>query len=184
MKIKLIILFVLFSSSVFGQKAQKNYWKDQFPGKPAGVWEFYDYKGELEQTYDFTKDSLIYQKTITQPLTLKYPVIIGTDTILTKLDTTPVLIGGSAVVGKTFTNNLKYPPEAREKRIQGRVIISFMVDSNGKASNFKIQKGIGGACDEEALRFIQLLPNNWFPGILNGKKVNTIYTMPVFFRLG
>lgn len=184
MKIKLLILFTLLSSAVFGQKAQKNYWKNQFPRKPAGVWEFYDYKGELEQTYDFTKDSLIYQKTFPQASNVKYKVISDSDTLLTKLDTAPVLIGGSAVVGRTFTNNLKYPPEARERRIQGRVIISFMVGSDGKASNFKIQTGIGSGCDEEALRVVRLIHNKWFPATLNGRKVNILYNIPVFFRLG
>lgn len=157
MKIKAIILFVLLSGPVFGQKVQKNFWKDPFPRKPSGVWEFYDFKGELEQTYDFTKDSLIYQKTFPQASNVKY---------------------------RAITNNLKYPPEARERRIQGRVIISFMVASDGKASDFKIQTGIGSACDEEALRVIKLIHNKWYPGILNGKRVSTIYTIPVFFRLG
>lgn len=184
MKIKAIILFVLLSGPVFGQKVQKNFWKDPFPRKPAGVWEFYDFKGELEQTYDFTKDSLIYQKTFPQASNVKYRAITGSDTLLTKLDTPPILIGGSAVVMRTLTNNLKYPPEARERRIQRRVIISFMVASDGKASDFKIQTGIGSACDEEALRVIKLIHNKWYPGILNGKRVSTIYTIPVFFRLG
>lgn len=184
MKIKLFILFALFSSSVFGQKAQKNYWKDEFPGKPKGIWKFYDFRGELEQTYDFTKDSLLYQRTGSKPLTVQYQVIMGSDTILTKLDTNPILIGGSAMVGKTMSNYLKYPPEARENRIQGRVEISFLIDTNGKASNYKIHKGIGGGCDEEALRVVKLIHNKWVAGTLNGKKVNTIYILPIAFRLG
>ena len=184
MKIKLIILFALFSSLAFGQKTQRNYWKDEIPRNPKGIWEFYDPSGELEQTYDFTKDSLLFQKTGNKPVTVPYRVIMGADTLLTKLDTYPVLIGGSATVGKTFRNYLKYPPEARESRIQGRVQISFLIDSNGKASNYKIHKGIGGACDEEALRVVKLIPNKWVAGTLNGKKVNTIYILPVVFRLG
>ncbi|SDL76277.1 TonB family C-terminal domain-containing protein [Daejeonella rubra] len=183
MKIKLLLLFVLLSTSTLAQKVQKNYWKDEIPRKPKGIWEFYDAKGELEQTYDFTGDSLVYQKQVKKSETFKHQVITGSDTILTKLDSFPILIGGPATVGKTFREYLKYPPEAREYRIQGTVWISFLIDDQGKASNYKITKGIGGGCDEMALSTVKSIPDRWIPGMLNGKKVNVIHTIPVLFRL-
>ena len=183
MKIKLLLFFVILSTSVFAQKNQKNYWKDEVPRKPKGIWKFYDSKGELEQTYDFTEDSLIYQKQVKISETLKHQVITGQDTLLTRLDTFPVLIGGPTTMGKTFREYLKYPPEARESRIQGTVWISFLIDDQGKASHFKITNGIGGGCDEMALNAVKSIPYRWIPGMLNGKKVNVINTIPVLFKL-
>ena len=78
--------------------------------------------------------------------------------------------------------NIKYPQIARETGIQGRVFVSFVVEPDGSISNVKLLRGIGGGCDEEAMRVIKSLPK-WKPGKQRGKAVRVSYQIPVFFKL-
>lgn len=80
--------------------------------------------------------------------------------------------------------NIRYPAEARQKGIQGRVFIQFVIDKNGEGKDFKIVRSIGGGCDEEALRVVSSYLHKWSkPGIQDGVEVNTIFYMPIHFRL-
>ena len=94
----------------------------------------------------------------------------------------PEFEGGMAGWGKYLQKNLKYPPMARENNITGRVIVSFVVEKNGKLTDIKVLRGIGGGCDEEAKRVLAIAPA-WKPGIQNGRPVRVAYTMPIFFQL-
>ena len=79
-------------------------------------------------------------------------------------------------------NSMHYPRAARKGNIQGRVIVKFVVNEDGSISDCKVIKGIGGGCDEEALRVIQEMPN-WKPGKQNGKFVKVYFTQPITFKL-
>ena len=81
-----------------------------------------------------------------------------------------------------LSENLHYPREARTANIQGKVIVRFVVDEKGKISNSEIMKGIGGGCDEEALRVVKNMPQ-WTPGKQGGKTVKVWYTLPINFKL-
>jgi len=94
----------------------------------------------------------------------------------------PEFQGGMAGWGKYLQKNLKYPPMARENNITGRVIMSFVVEKNGNLTDIKVLRGIGGGCDEEAIRVLKNAPA-WKPGIQNGRPVRVAYTMPIFFQL-
>jgi protein TonB len=77
---------------------------------------------------------------------------------------------------------IRYPANARENGIQGQVIVSFIVSSEGEIQNPVILRGIGGGCNEEVLRVINAMPN-WIPAVHDGKNVATKFTMPVKFVL-
>lgn len=98
------------------------------------------------------------------------------------VDVSPEYYGGPEVLNQYLSSKLTYPASARRKRIEGRVYISFVVEKNGTLSDHKIEKGIGGGCDEEALRVLQGCPA-WKPGYVAGKAVRTSYTLPVSFKL-
>ena len=112
------------------------------------------------------------------------------DVIEIKNDEPPVLFaeempsypGGNAERMKFLAANIKYPPFALENGIQGTVYVQFIIDSKGNITDFKIQRGIGGGCDEEAERVIKMMPQ-WHAGKQNGKAVRVIYNMPVVFRI-
>ena len=83
----------------------------------------------------------------------------------------------------SFLNrNIKYPEIATEMGITGRVIVQFVIHKSGKVLNVKILRGIGGGCDEEAIRVIKLMPD-WNPGIYKNELVSVLYTIPIDFSL-
>ena len=78
--------------------------------------------------------------------------------------------------------NLHYPDSAKQLGISGTVYVSFLIDTKGKVSNIKVLKGIGGGCDEEAIRVVKKMPR-WGAGRQAGKAVNVQFTMPIRFSL-
>lgn len=101
---------------------------------------------------------------------------------LGSVEVAPEFPGGQKAFGKFLGSNIRYPESARENNIQGKVYIGFVVEKNGELSDLKIIKGIGGGCDEEALRVLKSSPN-WKPGMSEGKPVRTSYTFPVTFQI-
>lgn len=94
----------------------------------------------------------------------------------------PEFPGGHSAFIKFLSRNLKYPGIAVEKGIEGKVLISFIIEKNGRLSNIKILSGIGYGCDEEAIRVLEKSPE-WKPGIQNKQKVRVAYTLPINFSL-
>jgi periplasmic protein TonB len=94
----------------------------------------------------------------------------------------PEFPDGDKALFKFLGENIKYPAIARENGIEGRVIVKFVVSRDGSIQNASVVRGIGGGCDEEALRVVKSMPK-WKPGKNNGKPVNVTYTLPVSFKL-
>ena len=94
----------------------------------------------------------------------------------------PSFPGGEGKLMEYVAKNIKYPQIARETGIQGRVFVGFVVEPDGSISNVKLLRGIGGGCDEEAIRVVKSLPR-WKPGKNQGKAVRVSYQIPVFFKL-
>ena len=78
--------------------------------------------------------------------------------------------------------NLQYPAFARENNIEGRVTVQFVVNEDGSIGNAVIKRGIGGGCNEEAIRVVMSMPK-WKPGMQNGHPVKVYYTLPITFML-
>ena len=104
------------------------------------------------------------------------------EAVISNPETLPGFPGGLTAFSKFLAANLRYPAIARENNIQGRVFLSFVVEKDGSLSDIKVARGIGGGCDEEAVRVIAISPK-WNPGMQNGKAVRVSYTVPVFFQL-
>jgi TonB family protein len=85
-------------------------------------------------------------------------------------------------INKYLAKNIRYPKFARTANIEGRVIIRFTVDEDGAISEVKLKKGIGGGCDEEAMRVVSEMPY-WEAGSQNGKLVRVYFTLPIVFKL-
>ncbi|HTE00580.1 MAG TPA: TonB family protein [Mucilaginibacter sp.] len=96
------------------------------------------------------------------------------------LETMPEPFGGAAAWSKFLQKNMRYPPQASEAGIQGKVWMSFIIEKDGKLSNIVVAKGVGHGLDEEALRVLKLAPA-WKPGIQNGQHVRVKYTIPISF---
>jgi len=102
--------------------------------------------------------------------------------IFTHVDVPPSFPGGDAELMKWMQNNVKYPTLAQEQEVQGKVVLKFVINSNGSISNIEVIRSLETNCDQEAIRVIKSMPN-WIPGRQNGRNVATYYTIPIMFRL-
>ena len=98
------------------------------------------------------------------------------------VDEMPKFPGGTGALFEYLARNVRYPAEAEKAGIQGRVIVSFVVEKDGRVSNAKTIKAIHPALDAEALRLINGMPK-WTPGKKNGEAARVQYVTPVTFRL-
>jgi len=110
---------------------------------------------------------------------------VGEDTTSTPysfVEQMPEFPGGEAALRKYLSTSVKYPTIAMENGIQGKVFVSFVVDTNGSISNVKITRGVDSSLDKEAMRVVKAMPK-WIPGKQNGEAVRVSYTVPINFVL-
>ena len=108
--------------------------------------------------------------------------IVGNDEIFVVVEEQPEFPGGNAAMMNFISENIRYPKEAHQKGIQGRVITNFVVMKDGSISNVQIMRGVDALLDAEAIRVLESMPV-WKPGKQRGEPVNVRFTLPVVFRL-
>jgi len=96
------------------------------------------------------------------------------------IEQVPEYKGGDVSLMDFLKKNINYPEAAKNKNIQGRVIVGFVVNTLGKIEKAKVLRGLSPECDKEALRVINLM-TNWIPGKQNGVPVSVRYTLPIKF---
>lgn len=94
----------------------------------------------------------------------------------------PSFPGGQGALRQYLASNTKYPVVAQENGVQGRVIVSFVVERDGSISDVKVARSVDPSLDREAQRVVKSMPR-WSPGKQNGSTVRVKYTVPVVFRL-
>ncbi len=94
----------------------------------------------------------------------------------------PLFPGGNEAMMKFLSDNIKYPSEAQQKGIQGRVITNFVVEKDGSITDVQIIRSVAPSLDKEAVRVVQSMPR-WIPGKQRGETVRVRYTLPVVYRL-
>ena len=94
----------------------------------------------------------------------------------------PEFPGGMQKAMEFLGKNIKYPVAAQEAKIEGRVIVQFVVGRDGSVSDAKVMRGVNPELDAEAVRVVSIMPK-WNPGKQRGKAVAVKYTMPIMFRL-
>jgi TonB family protein len=135
-------------------------------------------KGEFPESADILNTNL-------QPATDTVSVILGKDgnQVFDVVEIQPNPAGGKMEGWmKYLAESIKYPEEAKKQGIEGTVIIVFVINSDGTISDVETLRGIGGGCDEEAMRVIQNAPK-WTPGLQGGKPVNCRMRLPIRFKL-
>lgn len=98
------------------------------------------------------------------------------------VESMPEYPGGEPALYAYLSENIKYPQMAKESGIQGRVFVTFVVERDGRVTDVRVLRGIGGGCDEEAIRVVEGMPK-WTPGKQRGKSVRVQYNLPVKFTL-
>jgi len=82
--------------------------------------------------------------------------------------------------------NLKYPEAARAEKVEGQVVVTFVIEPNGIVSSIKVMKGLNAVCNAEVIRVIESMnsmPEQWTPGMHKGQKVRVEFALPVIFKL-
>ena len=102
--------------------------------------------------------------------------------IFTAVEQMPQFPGGEAELLKYIASHIKYPTMAAENNIQGRVVVKFVVNKNGKVGDVVVVRGKDPDLDKEAVRVVKTLPD-FIPGKMNGQAVSVWYTLPINFKL-
>jgi TonB family protein len=105
------------------------------------------------------------------------------DTTWIKVQIMPEFPGGDTAIFDFVSKNIKYPDAAKNKGIQGKVIVRFKVTTSGKIDNISILKGVDPELDNEAIRVVSSLPAFKKPGFQNGKPVSVWYMLPINYSL-
>ena len=94
----------------------------------------------------------------------------------------PQFPGGAVEMMKWLTANLKYPPSAQKRKVQGKVVVQFIIADDGTMTELKIVQPLARTCDSEALRVMRMMPK-WKPGMQDGKPCRTMVCIPIVFKL-
>ena len=94
----------------------------------------------------------------------------------------PQFPGGASEFMKWLTKNLKYPASAQNKKIKGRVVAQFIVNTDGSVSDLELTEHLEVACDREVLRVLRMMPK-WQAGVMNAKPCRTKVCIPIVFNL-
>jgi protein TonB len=152
-------------------------------GNKVGVWEYYAYTRDgtqvLAQKYDHSKNKLLFYRPVEDRV---YQIKENNAWTNGRVDQPPLFMGGDALLG-TYVSKLNYPTMAQDKNVQGKVIITFVIDTLGQASDYHVLLGIGAGCDEEAMRVAKNIPQQWIPARRGSHAVPVVYEMPFNFRL-
>ena len=102
--------------------------------------------------------------------------------IFTVVEEMPQFPGGMGEAMRFLAQNIKYPKAAQQAKIEGRVIVQFVVGKDGSVSDIQIMRSVSPDLDAEAIRVVGMMPK-WIPGKQRGKAVTVKFTMPIMFRL-
>jgi len=94
----------------------------------------------------------------------------------------PEFVGGMTAMIKYLQTNLKYPEDAIRQKLGGRVMVQFVVETDGTISNVRVAKTVFPSLDAEAVRVVKAMPK-WKPGIENGRTVRVNFTLPIVFNI-
>ncbi|HET6569101.1 MAG TPA: TonB family protein [Rhodothermales bacterium] len=104
------------------------------------------------------------------------------DEVFTVVEQMPTFPGGLQAMYEWMQKEFEYPEIARKAGVEGKVFVQFVVGNDGAIRDAQVVRGIGGGCDEEALRLIKAMPK-WIPGKQNGRAVSVKFSMPITFKL-
>jgi TonB family protein len=110
-----------------------------------------------------------------------YPEEIDKEGPFVNVDVMPHFPGGELALYRFLSRQIRYPAEASRKRIEGKVIVRFVIEKDGTISQPVVVKGIGHGCDEEAIRIIQKMPR-WQPGQKDQQVVSVYSSLAVNFK--
>ena len=128
---------------------------------------------------DANGEVLKAKEVITQP---EPPKHVEENKVFDVVEQMPSFPGGPQALLQYLNSNVKYPVVAQENGVQGRVVISFVVEKDGSVTDVQVAKSVDPSLDKEAQRVVKSMPH-WIPGKQNGSAVRVKYVVPVSFKL-
>ncbi|MBO4607484.1 MAG: energy transducer TonB [Prevotella sp.] len=138
-----------------------------------------DQEGTKDRTIEAAREAVVEAAPVEVKEEVKQEV---TQKIFDVVEQQPQFPGGQSALLSWLSQNIHYPPVAEENGIQGRVVVSFVVEPDGSISNVQVVRGVDPSLDKEAVRVTKAMPK-WQPGKQNGQAVRVKYNLPVTFKL-
>lgn len=151
------------------------------PPPPAQVIEIVEDDEEIEEEIEI-EDSESDEDEVVEIVEVEEEEEVAEEQIFMVVETQPSFPGGPAKMYEYLGKKMKYPSIAKDNNIQGRVYVSFVVEKDGSITDVKVLRGIGGGCDEEAIRVVKGMPS-WSAGKQRGKAVRVRFNLPIVFKL-
>lgn len=148
--------------------------------KPNGMWTIYDDQCRIRYKFDYSKNDVVNYNWYETPNV--FPILTDTAWTVSDIDSPPLIIGLENPM-QLISDYLRYPARAWSNGISGQVLISFIVEKDGNACDFKVIKGVYKDLDAEALRATKLLDKNWFPAKKDGQAITIEYFIQINFVL-
>lgn len=151
-------------------------------GEKVGIWDYFDSKEQSRHRYNHSTGVLLY--TTFKDTAKTHSIRISEDSIIQdKVTRPPIFLLGEKAQLRIIRNNIVYPNEAIQSNIFGTVFIQFFINRYGIAIDHKVTQSVGGGCDEEALRVVKLIPNEWIPGVYKNELKEMLVLIPITFVL-
>ena len=151
-------------------------------GVRVGIWEFYTIGGVLSWTYNFNNSTATYILENTEDGFYAYQSA-DSSWIKKQPSKKTIWLGSESQWNDFLVNNLKYPEDAVQTRVQGKVEIRVYVDDQGNAVKYELGNNIDPLLNKEAMRVTRLFNPEFIPAVYNGRNVWSIYTLKVSFKL-
>ena len=148
-------------------------------GKKDGIWKYYYESGHPDKRIIYNEDSILKEEYF---IVKGDKILIDENKIFDVVEEIPEFKGGIDKLYEYLNQNISYPKMAKEKGIQGRVFVQFVVWRDGSIGNIKIVRGAHEALDNEAIRVVKNMPK-WDPGRRRGKAVNVRFILPIKFKI-
>jgi len=178
----LVSVAVIASLTTYAQKMEVNNgyekgWLED--GHKVGVWEYFGIYDTIDLKIDYDKGTLVYLKTDTS----KFFIMLDSVWTYKSLKSYPRYIGSYARFYRILGQNLRYPVEARRKKIEKTVFLEFEVNRQGQIVNIIVLNDNAGYFTNEIINAFNLIPNIWLPANYNGKNVPSKFILPFYFKL-
>jgi len=135
---------------------------------------------EVDFDVEITENEAIEQVEVS--MELEEPEEEVAEEVFSIVEDQPMPVGGMQGFYTFLNEHIKYPNQAQKLGIEGKVFVEFIVNTDGSLTDLKVVKGIGGGCDEEAIRVLKEAPK-WTPGKQRGRAVRVRKVIPIFFKL-
>jgi hypothetical protein len=145
----------------------------------TGLWHYYDVDRKENLIYDYSGDKVISFK----PDTALQTVIFEDRMLKAYVERPPLYKGSKLELLNYIIHTIHYPETAYDHWITGQVFVGIVIDENGKAVDYFIDRGIEKSLDEEAVRVISSFKGEWLPAIYNGQYVKSVYIQSITFKI-